>query len=329
MRTPRLPLAHRTILAAAIALAGLAAAAHAAVVTSNNLATTSLGSLTENGTTQVYVPFIVSPGVLNGVSATVQSTTTGGEIASYAIDGISTVATPTNAQLIASNTLYLKPVAYGPTAHQLKFVPGAAVTSANYHLGVGRTSDFGNYNWNWQSDSITAYAPAGDDAGLLGAGFKGNLVPNASFENTSIMFWRGATFLANPGVHGSTVASVGGTSTANTLAIPVTPGKTYFYSFWQVRSGDWSFAEWGLTDPNDGSFWDAEGSNSLAAGAAAWTEFTGSFTPALGQDFFYLNGRSNTSPIYFDSVVVQLIPEPTTLALAGFAMSAILLRRRR
>jgi len=321
--------ARRPVVPAAVALlACLAVAARAAVVTSNNLATTSLGSLTENGTTQVYVPFIVSPGVLNGVSATVQSTTTGGEIASYAIDAISTVATPTNAQLIASNTLYLKPVAYGPTAHQLKFVPGAAVTSANYHLGVGRTSDVWNYNWNWQSDSITAYAPAGDDAGLLGAGFKANLVPNASFENPSIMFWNGGTFVADNGKNGSYVVSLDGTGTAYSLVIPVVPGKTYFYSFWQM-GGDWSLAEWGLTDPNDGNFWDAEGSNSLAAGAATWTEFTGSFTPAIGQNYFYLNGRSNEDPIYFDSVIVQQIPEPTTLALAGFAMSAILLRRRR
>ena len=84
----------------------VAMSVEAAVVTSNNLASQNLGSLTAT-TQQVYTTFSVAPDRLQAVQSTVRSLVTGSDCGIYAIDGISRYSNPTNTpvnQLLVSNT---------------------------------------------------------------------------------------------------------------------------------------------------------------------------------------------------------------------------------
>ena len=123
------------VLAAAMAYL-VAMSVEAAVVTSNNLTTQSLGSLTAT-IGQVYTPFSVTPGLLTGTTVAVHSTKTGAyseniyPAQNYSITGVSQYSSPTTAQLSATYAPFIQGgAAFNPshTASQLVFVPSTGAS---------------------------------------------------------------------------------------------------------------------------------------------------------------------------------------------------------
>ncbi len=298
-----------------------AARGEAAVVTDNNLSATTLGGLT-NAPNQVSVGFTAPRTTRIAVGADVTMTKSGYNVAPYCVDAISSNSTAVNTGVLAGTFVNWNPPPASYSIHHTLVASSGTAQPASrfyYNLGVGR-SDVGIGAYKFVATNITLYVPAGKDAGLIAVsrGTCGpNLVPNASFENTTVSFWNGATFVSDAGKHGSQVGAMAGTGLGNSLAIPVEPGRTYRYSFWHKAGGSWARIEWGLTDPALGGFWGQASGNTSVGCGASWTEATGSFTPASGQTTFYINGRGNPGPAWVDSVYVAVvIPPPSGTALA-------------
>ncbi len=314
------------IMAVLLLLPGLAAAA---VITNNNLTSQTLADLTTSGS-QLSTSFAVTPSRLLAVKATCQSMQTGTTVGGYYIQAISRQAgVASNSPNLITGLSWFASGTYGPTTSTMPCPTATTDTSLYYNLGVGRY-DGGIWGWNWSATGITAYQPAGRDEGLL-TGWKGNLVPNAGFEDTGINFWgsdlSGTTILTDGlGVQGNNYMR--NTSTADVhIGIPVEVGKSYNYSIWVKSAGNDQF-EYGFEVPANG--YAVQGANlTFGLGVSAWTERTGTITPTGAQTMWYFGGMTNGNAVYFDSVYIQEIPEPATLIMAGVAGVALLRGRRR
>lgn len=298
--------------------------ASAAVITNNNLSSLSLGTLTATSPTQASVSFAVGAHRLVGATSNVTMTTAGGLVNGYHVDALSALAAPTSLTDLAWTTGNFAPVPASYSKTHVLTVATGSNSSLYYNLGVGR-SDVGMFGYNWQATGITAYQPAGRDEGML-TGWKGNLVPNAGFEDTAISFWNGGTVMTDgAGVQGNNYLR--NTSTADVhIGVPVEFGKSYNYSIWVRTTGGDQF-EYGFTVPADG--YAIAAGNSTFNASGTWSERTGTITPASGQTMWYFGAMTNGSAVYFDSVYIQEIPEPATLIVAGVAGVALLRGRRR
>lgn len=303
----------------------------ATLVTSNNLASQSLGPLTATNPTQASVSFPVPTNRLIAVKSDVTMTASGIAINGYHIDALSTLATATSLTDLVWTVGNFAPVpaSYSQT-HTLRLGTGAN-SSLYYNLGVGRW-DFGMANYSWQATNMAAYRPATDDNGLVTVGrvCGPNLVPNASFENTNINFLNGGSFVSNAGMHGSTVLQIAAGDTGGKyIGVPVIPGNDYYYSFWALSPNNDAGnqqVEYGLGVPAAGYAVTAGNLSGAPGGGGIWKEFSGLFTPATGQTMFYIGAMSNGGPLWFDSFYVAM-PEPAALGLFGIA-GLLALRRR-
>jgi hypothetical protein len=322
-----------------------------AVVTDNNLTIMNLGSLSTSFNTP-SVSFQTLPYRLVGVTSTVQSTTSGSPCNGYIVDSISNVANQTypNRLLPGSHNLVAPPptntgelnadgTTYGPKAHALLFgyrgpntVPQLVTPqSLYYNLRVG--SQFGFLNWNFSANNIKAYTPTGADKGLMVHPLKeyeGNLVPNASFEDSSVNWFNGGTYVSDPGKHGSQVLRIAAPNTLDrSIGVPVRPGLLYAFSFWYFQSTGVNDTEvqYGLTTPNTRGL--EPGNTQVGGTLGVWHEATGTFMPTGSQNTFYISAFANVGYVQFDSIYVAEFPEPASAGVLVIGAGGLLLSRRR
>lgn len=314
---------YRWAFSIAIAMMGMGTSISTAmVVTDNNLTMQPLGVLSNNPS-QVSTNFTAPANTLIGVRSDVTMLTAGGSINNYHVDALSTSPTTTSTNDLVSTLGFFSPIpASYSKQHTLRLNTGAANTNLYYNLGVG-TALNGMFGYTWQADNIAAYAPRfADSFTTNGVTYAGNLVPNASFEDTNINFFTLSTFLqTNIAKHGSMVLQITGT-TERYISVPVTPGQTFYYSFWYAATGD-SAVEWGFGVPSNGH--SVTPGNSAAGAFGTFAERSGLLTPGPGQTTFYIGGNSNGGALWLDSLFVA-VPEPSAVLL--IAAGGCLLWRR-
>jgi len=314
---------------ALVAVAMLPGLAGAAVVTDNNLATTSLPNLTNpSGATVSNSNFATVTNQLVAVQANVTNTFAVSPANGYVIDRLA----PGGGATVVNWGGGIPP---GYNAiHTLPYAVSGA-NSLSYVLNEG-SSGFKQYVF--EATNIKFHRPAGADSGLIvsnGVYFGGNIVPNASFEDPSLIFFGGGggdSIVADPGKHGSYVYRKIGTVDSY-VALPVVPGQQYAYSFWyKIDTDNYGQVEWGLS-PLGFSTAIAPGNSGtglLPNTGGQWIEATGLFTPAAGQNFFYIGGLANEfdagQGTFFDSLFVAA-PEPSAAML--LALGGLVLWRRR
>jgi hypothetical protein len=215
-----------------------------------------------------------------------------------------------------------------------------ATTNLYYNLGIARDDVNGGgstFGYRFGTPAVALYTPAGADFGLITTNnvtYGGNLVPNASFENSAISFFQGAgggTYVADAGKQGSQVLQNGGTADMH-IGVPVIPDRPYLFDFWyRANTTGGAQLEWGFGVPSDG-FAVASGNSSLSTGTGdtGWQEMRRLFTPAAGQTTWYFGGMANVGNIRFDSFYLAeaLAPEPSTLLLFGTGGLLVWQRRR-
>jgi|GEM_PF-2035431 len=336
--------------AAFLALAGslffLAQSASATVVTSNNLSKVLMPEIQTSNNMGSF-SFETDPYRIYRLEGTVASTVTGADVSGYNIMGLSKGSLPTITDDLIQYWRVRTGVNVGgvwvpqsfPAARRgFNLITGNESATYYYTLGVGRyeagPAAFSSWNYSWSATDMYLYSAAG---------VQGNIVPNASFEDTSVNFWRNSssgsasgTFVSDAGVHGSTVWEVSSTLKSY-ITLSVQPGVEYEYSFWSASPeiGDGHRIEYGFFVPSNGH--DVTTGNSsiqLAKGNGSpkpWKEYTGTFTPGEGQTLWYLGGMANGGRIQFDSIYVAqvaAIPEPGMAALLLVGGGVLWLRRR-
>jgi len=310
----------------------LADPATAAVVTSNNLNKTAIPAMQTNKNMQSS-SFATTPYQTYRLQGTVASTQTGNDVAGYNIMALSKGSVPAvTADLIQYVGVRTLAQPFAPTVRGFNLFTGNESATYYYNLGVGRyeagLGAFSAWNYSWSATDLYLYGAKG---------VNGNVVPNASFEDTSVNFWQnGGAFVSAPGVHGSTVWEVTGVPTSY-IALAVQPGVEYEFSFWSA-SPDIGYGhriQYGFNVPANG--WSATPADvtSIAlysgGGNRPWTEYTGTFTPGEGQTMWYLGGMVNGGRLQFDSIYlaqVVAIPEPGMAALVLVGGGIFWLRRR-
>jgi len=298
------------------------------VVSDNNLTSSTLPDFSSSGNPAAY-SFSVVGGRLYALQGSIASTTTGINFGPYYIAGVSQTSAPASEGDLKA---FLKwagtnAAAYPATQTTFRFGTRPGDTDYNLVLGMGRFDSFNSAGYSWAATGLKLYTSSG-------AG--NNLVPNASFEDTSVSFWSaGGAFVSDPGKHGSTVWQIG-TTTTSYIAVPVVAGQEYFFSFWAASPviGNGHKIEYGFSVPQNG-FSIGTGNEVITryigGGNIAWTEYTGTFIPTEDQTTWYLGGMANGGALMFDSIHLAAIPEPgfCLLFAAGGALALWARRRTR
>jgi hypothetical protein len=282
------------LLFALMLLAGISERSSAAIVTSNNLLTTSLPNLTNPANQSVSTSAGTFTNRLIALRANVLMTSGPGfPVNGYIVDGF---AGSNNAQNFPANPSYSSTDTFA--------VALIGTSTVSYTLNTSA-----NHGYVFNATGVTINTGINADAGLI-PGFSGNLVPNASLE-APVNFFNGGTIIADPGKQGSNVLQVVGTA-EKFIRIPVSPGQQYAFSFWYfANTTAGGEVEWGLAQPADG-FAVASGNSSINAVNGTWTQVTNTFTPSAGQTSFYMGTMANGGFMEFDSLFVAMVPEPAT-----------------
>jgi len=170
-------------------------------------------------------------------------------------------------------------------------------------------------------------------AGLASAG---NIVSNGTFESGlsgwSETEWYGGTdhWAANGTAHtGSFSASIAGNGTITQSFTPHTTDYIIETSFW-VKQADPTYPNIVIVHYLDGSF----SSESIFNADTNWTKH--SLTLDSGKKISGISFSGNQGPLgeadprfYVDDVIVDLVPEPTSMAALGLGAVALLRRRTR
>ena len=300
----------------------------ATVITDNNLTSRGLGALTNapNATASIS-NFATVTNRLVALQANIDKLSGAAPANGYTVDSL----TP-GGGAVAFN---FNPMPSSYSTLDTLADPVSGTSTLTYNLNVGQAGGFKQYQFS--ATNITFFTPTGADAGLVNKA-RGNLVPNASFENPNLIFLSGGggeSIVADPGQQGSFVYRKVGT-VDSWIQLPVEPGKTYGYDFWyKIATDNYGQIEYGL---NPLGFSTAIASGNTGTGLLlnqAWTEVSGTFVPAAGQNYFYIGGLANTSGsgaavgVSFDSFFVsELVPEPSTVLLGAVGAGLILRRRR-
>lgn len=297
--------------------------ASATIVTDNNLTATGLGALTNTTTVQVSTPFTVQSNRLIGVQATVTGLQFGTALTNYRVDGLSTNSITKVADTFVATVRGFSPVpgSYSQT-HNLLY-GNRDTTGLYYNLGIARddvNAGGATAGYRFGTPAITLYTPTEVDAGLIPR-YGGNLIANASFENSTFNFFTGGSFVSDAGVHGSQVLELTG-NTARYIALPLVVGESYVLSFWYRTVAGSTQVEYGFSQPANGLT--VGTGNFTPPLSTTWTNIQWFFTPSSGQTTLYLGGSSNTGSIRFDSLYLglEIVPEPSTglLMLVGLGL---------
>jgi hypothetical protein len=286
--------AHGALIFALMLLVGISEGSSAAIVTSNNLLTTSLPNLTNPANQSVSTPAGTFTNRLIGLRANVLMTSGPNfQVNGYVVDSFGGL---NNVQNFSPNPSYSQTDTFA-----LSVIGTSAVS---YTLNTSA-----NFGYVFNATGVTINSGINADAGLI-PGFSGNLVPNASLE-APVNFFNGGTIVADPGKQGSNVLQVVGTA-EKFIRIPVIPGQQYAFSFWYfANTTAGGEVEWGLAQPADG-FAVASGNSSINTGNGTWTQVTNTFTPSAGQTSFYMGTMANGGFMELDSLFVAMVPEPAT-----------------
>lgn len=296
------------------------------VVSDNNLTSTTLPDFSSSGT-QISSSFNVAGGRLYALRGSFESTVTGNDISNYYIAGISKTPTPASASDLTTFIKWARSnnQAYPKTSTTLTFSTAPGDTTYYLALGMGVFSASKSGGYSWKASDLVLYTSAGAE---------NNLVPNASFENTTVSFWSaGGSFVSAPGKQGSSVWQIG-TTTDSHIALPVIVGQEYFFSFWSASPdiGSGHQIEYGFSVPQN-AYAIGDGNTSInrytGGGNISWTEYTGTFTPGEGQTTWYIGGMANGGALQFDSIYLAQIPEPSLCLLFALGGGLLLFRRCR
>ena len=313
---------HISLVSALIAATAACVTGFAAVVTDNNLVDTAIPDLANTDNNYVTTPLAVQGRTLYLIQNDIESTVTGYDIADYNIQAIAKTAAPTGTVDLLS---YLRIRTYGiPCPKQqrtVRFTTDPGTGTLHFGVAFGRFDNHKAANYRWLASNIRLLTHRYADANLIHPSH-GNLVPNASFEDSTANFWYGNTtpagaIIETNAVHGTHALKIDSAPDIH-VGVPVIPGETYDYSFWSASPdiGNGHQIEYGFSLPADG--WTKGAGNSSVdryqgGGNRPWTEYKGFFTPGEGQTTWYLGGMANGGYLLMDSIYVARRAYPGTV----------------
>jgi hypothetical protein len=158
-------------------------------------------------------------------------------------------------------------------------------------------------------------------------------------NNANGQTWMADLYLGTSSASLSLISSTTFSATApgkfNTMnyASPTLPGGTTVFVVAQVRdAGTTPLPVWTPLTPHYGNFYGVSQEFSFILGTSAFTYpamYSQGTTQGTGNWAAGTRDMSSTAPGFFGAIAVSPVPEPTSFAMAGLGMAAMLIFRRR